>query len=190
MSEANGMEKRSNWSIIESSVKYSNPWIRVIEHQVIRPDGNLGIYGVLDAGNNAGVVVIDEELNVVLLDEFIFPLNMVTPQIPSGQFRDEEPLDGAKRELAEETGITAASWTSLGTFHLSSGISTQVGHLFLARELSYGQSQLEGTEQLTMRKVPLQDALQMCLTSEIKDSVSLVGIFRAAEFLRRQGENM
>ncbi|GMA65043.1 NUDIX hydrolase [Alicyclobacillus fastidiosus] len=181
------MEKRSNWTITHSQVKYQNPWIQVIEHQVIKPDGHAGIYGVIDAGNNAGTVAIDEDLNVVLLDEFIFPFNSITPQIPSGQFREEDPLDGAKRELLEETGITAATWTPLGTFYLSGGISTQVGHLFLARDLSYGGCQLEETEELSMRKVPLQDAVDMCLSAEIKDSVSVVGILRAAEYLRRQG---
>ncbi|MFB5189476.1 NUDIX domain-containing protein [Alicyclobacillus fastidiosus] len=181
------MEKRSNWTITHSEVKYRNPWIQVIEHQVIRPDGHAGIYGVLDAGNNAGTVAIDENLDVVLLDEFIFPLNSVTPQIPSGQFREEAPLDAAKRELLEETGIMAATWAQLGTFYMSGGISTQEGHLFLAMDLSYGKSQLEGTEQLSMRKIPLQDAVEMCLSAEIKDSVSVIGILRAAEHLRRKG---
>lgn len=180
------MERRNGWTILESEVKYQNPWIQVVEHQVIRPNGEPGIYGVLDAGNNAAAVVMDDDFNIVILDEFIFPMNTRTPQIPSGQFREEDPLHAAKRELLEETGITANHWVDLGTFYLSGGISTQIGHIFLARDLTYGESELEVTEQLTWRKIPLREAANMCLNAEIKDSVSVVGILRAELYLRQE----
>ncbi|WP_067620834.1 NUDIX domain-containing protein [Alicyclobacillus acidiphilus] len=180
------MERRGDWTITQTREAYRNPWIRVVEHQVIRPDGSEGIYGVIDAGHNAGTVVIDDDDNIVLLEEFVFPLGVTTLQIPSGQYRDgESPLAAAKRELAEETGIAAANWIDLGKFALSGGISTQMSHVFLARELSYGESHLEETEQIVVRKVPLCDAIDMCMTSHIVDSVSLVGIFRAAAWLRK-----
>ncbi|TDY49709.1 NUDIX domain-containing protein [Alicyclobacillus sacchari] len=182
------MEKRGPWSILRSEVKYRNPWISVVEHQVLRPDGKPGIYGVIDAGHNAATVAIDSGFNAILLDEFVFPFGVVQPQIPSGQFRDDEdPQVAAARELLEETGIAATSWVSLGTFQLSGGISTQVSHLFLAQELSFGERRLEGTEQIEMRKVPVVDAIAMCLDGRIQDSVSLVGLLRAAEWLRQRG---
>ena len=182
------MEKRGKWTILRSEVKYKNPWLSVVEHEVVRPDGKPGIYGVIDAGYNAATVAIDGEFNVILVDEFVFPFGVVQPQIPSGQFRDdEEPQAAASRELFEETGVTATSWVSLGTFQLSGGISTQVSHLFIAQNLSFGERMLEGTEQIEMRKVPFADALAMCLDGRIQDSVSLVGLLRAAKWLRQKG---
>lgn len=180
------MEKRGRWTIEATREAYRNPWIAVVEHRVVRPDGSRGIYGVIDAGNNAGTVVIDHDDNIVLLEEFVFPLGRTTLQIPSGQYRvGETPLAAAQRELLEETGITAKAWSELGTFALSGGISTQESHLFLAQDLSYGESHLEVTEEIVVRRIPLQQAYEMCLTSEITDSVSLVAIFRAVEWLRR-----
>jgi 8-oxo-dGTP pyrophosphatase MutT (NUDIX family) len=179
------IEVRGKWKVIDKKVEYQNQWIKVIEHKVIRPDGTEGIYGVLDAGNNSGVVAVDEDMNIVLLKEFLFPFATTTIQIPSGQVVDEDPLVGAKRELLEETGIRAANWISLGECYLSGGISTQVSFLFLATDLSYGESELEETEDISVIRIPIQRVLEMCFHSEIKDSVSLIGIYRAVEYLRR-----
>ncbi len=171
--------RRHQWTILSERIAYRNPWIQVVEYDVLRPDGQPGLYGVMDAGHNAGVVAVDEQNRVALLREFVFPVNQFLWQIPSGQFRDEAPEEAAARELREETGIVAGSWMTLGMAHLSAGISTQETHLFLARDLSVGESDREPTETMTLSWVPLLDAVQMCLRGDITDAVSVMALLKA-----------
>ncbi len=175
----------AGWRIHGDIVRYQNPWIQVHEYAVTRPNGTSGIYGVVDAGQNAGAVVLDAHGRVALLREWVFPMQTFALQIPSGQFRDESPLVACQRELREETGIAAAEWHALGTFALSGGISTQVGHLFLAQALTVGPPQQESTEVMDLTWIPFADAVAWCVDGTIQDSVSLVGIFRAAAYLHR-----
>jgi len=179
--------RRHLWTILSERIAYQNPWIRVVEYDVLRPDGQPGLYGVIDAGHNAGVVAVDEQDRVALLREFVFPVDRFLWQIPSGQFREEGPQAAAARELREETGIVARSWTSLGTAHLSAGISTQETHLFLARDLSIGEANREPTETMTVSWLPLEDAVHMCLRGEITDAVSVMGLLKAFLWIGRHG---
>ncbi|SIT14132.1 NUDIX domain-containing protein [Alicyclobacillus vulcanalis] len=178
--------QRHLWTILSERVAYQNPWIQVIEYDVLRPDGQPGLYGVVDAGHYAGVVAIDERNRVALLHEFVFPVDRFLWQIPSGQFRGERPVVAAARELREETGIVAQSWTELGLAYLSAGISTQETHLFLARDLSVGEAEREPTETMTVSWLPLEDAVDMCLRGEITDAVSVMGLLKAFLWMREE----
>jgi 8-oxo-dGTP pyrophosphatase MutT (NUDIX family) len=91
---------------------------------------------------------------------------------------DEDPLEAAKRELREETGIVAATWEKLLDFHLSNSVSDEYGHIFLARDLSFEEPDPEETEQLQVRKLAFEDAYQMVLNGQITDSLSVAGILR------------
>jgi 8-oxo-dGTP pyrophosphatase MutT (NUDIX family) len=181
------IERRGPWQVLARREVYRNPWLRVREDTVIRPDGTPGIYGVVEPADNAAVVALDDGGRVALVVEFVYPLERELIQIPSGGIGPgEDPLAAAKRELAEETGLTAARWTSLGSFALSGGISTQRSYLFLAQGLEGGLARLEGTERLTLRLVPLDEALALADRSEIVDSPSLVGLYRAARHLSQE----
>ena len=170
----------SPWRTVAAREAYRNPWIAVTEYQVIRPDGQPGIYGVVDPGDNAAVVALDASGRVTLVGEFLYPLQTYAWMIPSGAVeRDEDPLLAAQRELAEEVGLAAAEWTPLGAYYLSSGISTQISHAYLARGLRGVPRQPEGTERLDIRTVPLSEAYAMCLRNEIRDAPSVMALWRA-----------
>jgi 8-oxo-dGTP pyrophosphatase MutT (NUDIX family) len=174
----------SPWRTLASRVVYRNPWIAVTEHQVVRPDGQRGIYGVVDPGDNAAIVALDNAEHVTLVGEFLYPLQIYAWMIPSGTVEHhEDPEVAARRELAEEVGLAAENWTPLGAYYLSSGITTQTSHAFLARGLSEVRAQPEGTERLTMRRVPLAEARSMCLRNEIRDAPSVMALWRAWEML-------
>ena len=120
--------------------------------------------------------------------EFLYPLQTAEWFLPTGAVeRGEEPLAAAQRELAEETGLRAESWTALGAYPLSPGISSQVSHIFLARGLSQGAATPEGTEQITTRVIPLREALEACLRNEIHAAVAVIGVWRAWTLLH-EGE--
>jgi 8-oxo-dGTP pyrophosphatase MutT (NUDIX family) len=183
------IERRGPWQVLASREVYRNRWLRVREDTVLRPDGQPGMYGVVEPDDNAAVVALDDTGRVALITEFVYPLNRELLQIPSGALDPaEDPLQAAKRELAEETGLTAQRWTPLGHFALSGGISTQISHLFLAQGLRRGESRPEGTERLTLRFVLLDEALALADRSEIIDSPSLVGLYRAARLLARNNQ--
>lgn len=177
------------WSIISSQRIYDNPWITLTEHQVINPSGGAGIYGQVHFKNLAiGVIVLDEADNTWLVGQYRFTLNAYSWEIPEGGgLLGTDPLDSAKRELLEETGITARKWEEIQQVHLSNSVSDELGILFLARDLSYGASEPEETEQLQVRKLPFEEAYQMVLNGQITDSLSIAAILRI-KLLKLEGK--
>jgi 8-oxo-dGTP pyrophosphatase MutT (NUDIX family) len=169
----------SPWRTVGAREVYRNPWLTVTEYAVIRPDGQPGIYGVVDPGDNVTIVALEEDERVWLAREFLYPLQVAEWFLPTGAVeRREDPLAAAQRELAEETGLRADEWTKLGDYPLSPGISSQIGHIFLARGLRHGAAAPEGTEQITTRVIPLGDALEACLRNEIRATLAVIGIWR------------
>lgn len=178
----------SPWRTLGAREVYRNPWISVTEYQVRRPDGTPGIYGVVDPHDNAAIVALDAEERVLLVGEFLYPLQEYAWMIPSGTVEEgEDPAVAARRELEEEAGYAAAEWSPLGVYYLSSGISTQRSFAYLARGLTVGPSRPEGTELLVPRTVPLAEARAMCLRNEIRDAPSVLALWRAWEALRGAG---
>ncbi len=164
---------------------YENAWIRVREDQVIRPDGKDGIYGVVEFKNRAiGIVALTEEKETYLVGQYRYPLDAYSWEIPEGGGPlQEAPLLAAKRELLEETGLTASRWTDLGISHLSNSVSNEVAQMFLAEGLSQGVSDPEGTEVLQIKKLPFDEAWRMAMSGEITDSLSILGLARAKHFI-------
>ncbi len=179
-------DERNPWRRLSSRPIYENPWIRVREDQVIRPDGNPGIYGVVEIQNWAiGVVALAENGDTFLVGQYRYTLDLYSWEIPEGGgAKHETPLAAAQRELREEAGITAARWTYLGEVHLSNSVSDETGCVFLAEDLTYGEAEPDGTEELGLWRLPFAEAVQRALTGEISDSLAVIGLLRADHFLR------
>lgn len=176
-------EKVANpWKTLSEKEVYSNPWIKISHHEVINPSGGKGIYGVVSFRNKAiGVVPVDDELHTYLVGQFRYTLNEYSWEIPEGGCPEgEEPDITAVRELREETGLQASSIELLGKIHTSNSVTDEVGYLFLARELKQLDSSPEETEDITVRRIPLAQAVQMVESGEITDSLSMTGILLAA----------
>jgi 8-oxo-dGTP pyrophosphatase MutT (NUDIX family) len=175
----------SPWRTLAAREAYRNRWFTVTEYQVIRPDRQPGIYGVVDPGDNATIVALDAEDRALLVSEFLYPLQTYAWKLPSGMVeRGEDAAAAARRELSEEAGLEADNWTPLGNYYLSAGIARQTSYIYLARGLRAFPTAPEGTEQLTLRPVPLAEARAMCLRNEIRDAPSVLGLWRAWEWLR------
>jgi len=166
------------WSRLSRRTVYENPWIRVDEDQVIRPDGQAGIYGVVHFKNRAvGVVPLDETDRVLLVGQYRYTLDVYFWEIPEGGVPlDEDPLSGAQRELLEETGYTAKKWRELGRAHLSNSVSDEEAIYFLAQDLQPGTPRPEGTERLQLRWMSFQEALAMVERGEITDALSIIAL--------------
>ena len=176
-------EHKNPWKTRSEKIVYENPWIRVEEHQVINPAGGNGIYGKVHFKNKAiGIVALDNENNTWLVGQFRYPLNEWSWEIPEGGGPlESDVLASAKRELKEETGLTASHWSEVGRMHLSNSVSDEEGFIFLAEGLEAGEAALEETEaDMKVWKLPFSKALDMVICGEITDSLSVMGILKIA----------
>lgn len=93
---------------------------------------------------------------------------------------DEDMLEAAKRELQEETGLTAERWTELLRVHTSNSITDEFGMAWVAEDLTAGDPDFGETEVLEIRKLPLADAIDMARRGEITDAISVASLFKLA----------
>jgi len=180
-----GMDRRFDRST--RRVAYENPWITVWHDEVTRPDGSPGIYGVVHFANvAAGVVVLDDQDRTALVGQHRYTLDAWSWEIPEGGVpAGESPLDGAKRELREETGLEASTWREIARVDLSNSVTDEQAVLYLATDLRHGEASPEPTEAIEVRWAPFEEALAMTLDGRITDVMSVVAIQRVA--LDRRG---
>ncbi|HOX83384.1 MAG TPA: NUDIX hydrolase [Chryseolinea sp.] len=176
-------EIKNPWTTLSGEEKYDNRWINVTEYQVLNPSGGKGIYGKVHFKNKAiGIIPIDAEGNTWLVGQFRYTLNEWSWEIPEGGAPfSEDPMDAARRELKEETGIQANRWSELLRIHTSNSVTDEEGIIFLAEELTQGKNELEETEaDLKVWKLPLKQAVEMVANGEITDSMSMAGLLMLA----------
>jgi 8-oxo-dGTP pyrophosphatase MutT (NUDIX family) len=166
------------WRRRRRRIAYENAWVTVWHDEVDRPDGNAGIYGVVHFANVAvGAVVVDDEDRVLLVGQHRYTLDAYSWEIPEGGVPTEEtPLEGARRELLEETGVTADSWRELVRFHLSNSITDEGGIVFAARAVAHGEASPDPTEELAVRWVAFDEALSMLADGRITDAITIMGL--------------
>lgn len=176
------------WKTNGTRVVYENPWIRVSQDDVTQPDGTPGIYGVVHFKNKAiGVVPIDEEGYIYLVGQYRYPLGQYSWEIPEGGCPEgEQYLDAAKRELAEETGLTARNWTELCRSHLSNSVSDEEAIIYLATGLTQGQATPDANEDLAHKRIKFEQTVEMVQRGEITDSMSVMAIMHYAYRLLKE----
>ena len=175
-------QRVGGWRQLSSEIVYQNPWIEVSHQQVLTPGGTEGIYGVVHFKNRAvGMIPIDDEGNTWLVKQSRYTLNTYTWEIPEGGAGpDEDLLEAAQRELEEETGLKAKKWRKLMLIHQSNSVSDEFGEIFVAEELYPGRQQLDPSEDIVVKKLPLQEAIEMVKDGTITDSMSVAGLLRLA----------
>jgi 8-oxo-dGTP pyrophosphatase MutT (NUDIX family) len=168
------------WKITSQKSVYDNPWINLTEYQVINPSGNPGIYGKVHFKNLAiGVFPLDDDLNTYLVGQYRFPLNQYSWEMPEGGGPEEtDPLESAKRELLEETGLKASRWTELMRLHLSNSVSDELSIIYLARNLTQHEAEPEDTEQLIIKKIPFAHIYQMVCDGQITDAMTVAAVLK------------
>jgi ADP-ribose pyrophosphatase len=174
-------EPTNPWKTLTSEKVYDSPWIGLTKHDVLNPNGNPGTYSVVHFKNLAiGILPLDKDYNTWIVGQYRYPINQYSWEIPEGGGkRDVAPLDSAKRELLEETGITADKWTKIQEMYLSNSASDEFCILYIAQDLSFGESEPEDDEQLEVRKLHFNELYKMVESGEITDSLTVTIVLKA-----------
>ncbi|WP_269617976.1 NUDIX domain-containing protein [Zhongshania sp. BJYM1] len=168
------------WQQLSCETVYENPWLRVEHHEVKTPAGTDGIYGKVCFQSIAvGIVPLDDDGFTYLVKQYRYPLEESSWEIPEGGCPlGSSPLNTASRELAEETGLTAGRWAKLMDLHTSNSVTDERGEIFLALDLIQGEADLEPTEDIVVRRVPVGEAISMAMDGRITDAISVAALLK------------
>ena len=158
-----------------------------IDHmEALLPNGKTAPREVAMHIGASAIVPVDADMNVYLVRQYRAPLEKVTLEIPAGKLDaiDEDRMLAAKRELREETGFTSEKWDHLTELATTPGFCNEVISIYLARDLTSGEIDLDDDEFLNLVKLPLDKAVEMCMTGEICDSKTIVGLMMAEKVIR------
>jgi 8-oxo-dGTP pyrophosphatase MutT (NUDIX family) len=170
------------WTRTSRRLAYENDWIQVFHDVVLRPDAQPGVYGVVHPRTHAvGVVAIDDRDRVLLVGQYRYTLGRYSWEIPEGGVPiGRDPLEGAQRELAEETGVRASTWREITRFSLANSTSDETGALYLATGLTRGDADPDETEELQVRWMAFAEAVEAVRTGELFDAMTQIGLLRIA----------
>lgn len=161
--------------------------LKVYRDQVELSDGGTSVREYVHHPGGAAVVALDGEGNVYLERQFRYPYHKVVTEIPAGKLEPgEDPFPAIQRELKEEIGAVAGKWDSLGFIMPSVGYTDEMLYLFLARELTFGQTHMDEDEFLEPFKLPFEEALALAAEGKLNDAKTLAALFRADRLLRAE----
>jgi ADP-ribose pyrophosphatase len=170
------------WKTRSSRTVYENPWTRVREDIVEMPNGKQTIYGVIECSDCVGVLPFLDDEHVVLVRQYryVFGENHRW-EMPTGGVKPGESLqEAARREMREEVGYDVRELQHVCTYFPSKSIMREIGHLFIGRGLTQVQAVPDETEFLEVAIFPFDQALQLVIDSEIRDSMTVITVLHAA----------
>jgi 8-oxo-dGDP phosphatase len=170
-----GDQRAPDWRCLDSVVVLETPWFDVCQDAVIRPDGVDDVYHHVATRGSVTVLVLSEDDRVLVTRQWIYTHGGVQWRLPAGVIEagDADPARAAARELAEETGLRAASWEEIGVVHGADSLTNHVDHVFLARHLTQGMAAREGGEaDMTLRWLSFPDALALVRSGQIRHAGS------------------
>lgn len=189
--EADAVPDAGGWGIRSAQTVYETPWFRVNEYDAVAPTGKAAMYGLVSFKNLAvGILPLEDDGTTYLVGQHRFTMGRYSWELPEGGGAlDDDPILAGKRELIEETGLQAEHWTQiLDNMHMSNSTTDERAFAYLAWGLSSCTDLApDDTEDLTLRRVPVGEAVHMAVRGEITDGFSLV-ILLKADHLWRTGQ--
>ncbi len=174
---------------IRREVLVDNPWHRYCKDAYTQRDGSEGVYYYVDMPGSCASIPVFEDGSTVLLRVYRYLLGGEFWEFPIGGMAvGEDPLDVAKKELLEEAGLIARDWVPLGRFAPYKGVSNEVCHYWLARDLQQKMQMLEPSEQISVHRMPMAEARRLLVDQECSDGQSLSGLVLLDRWLARGNE--
>ena len=177
------IEHGKPWTKGEARTIYENPWIAVTEQTAVAPTGAPALYGLVGFKNLAlANLPIDADGAVVLVGQHRFPFGEYSWEIPEGGGpKGEDPLEGAKRELAEEAGLAAAEWSEILRVQLSNSVTDELAVGYLATGLTplAEPAHADDTEDFALVRAPFREVLDAALAGYIRDALTVAMLLRA-----------
>lgn len=156
---------------------------------VLLPNGEQSVREVVRHPGGVCVLPLHGDGTVSVVEQFRYPYQEVVTELPAGKLEPgEDPDDAIRRELSEETGLTAGEWHKMGVFYPTPGYTDEVLHLYFARRLSQGNCHPDSDEFLALKRIPLDDLVEKVMRGEIPDGKSAALILKVRRFLDQ--ENM
>lgn len=166
---------------ISGTTVYDGKIIKVQRDEVLMDNGQRTVREVVRHRMASAVVALDNKGNIILVEQFRYPVGKKLLELPAGLVDDgETPKDAAIREFEEETGQGASHWVDLGDFYPAVGCHDEKIYLFFCSGIyEKGKQSLDGDEQLTVIRIPVNDVKRMITEGKIKDSKTIIGILFA-----------
>ena len=181
-------EKKLRETCVETEDIFDGVILNIKRDQVRLPNGHQSVREVVRHVGAVCVVPVTEDGRVVVERQYRYPIDQVITEIPAGKLdsRTEDRLSAAKRELSEETGITADHWTDMGLYYPAAAYSDEKITMYLAQGLHLGRQHLDEDEFLNVEFVPMDELVEEILTGRITDGKTQAAILKASLLLKKQ----
>ncbi len=154
-------------------------------HKVLMPDGQTADREIVGHPGGVGIVAVTEDNKIILVKQYRKPLEKAIYEIPAGKLDSDEDIEvGGRRELMEETGAIAKNFEYLGFMYPSPGFTDEITHIYLATELSFGESNPDEDEFLDIEFFDISEVKKMIMNNEICDGKTVIGFFKMMERLK------
>ena len=175
---------------LRSQLIYDGKIIRLFRDEVVLPDGASGVREYIRHVGAVCIAPVTDDGKLVVEKQFRYPFSEVLTEIPAGKLdsKEEPPESAARRELKEETGVSAKELIPLGEYYPTCAYSDEVIYMYLARGLSFGERALDEDEFLNVSLVPLEDVYRDVLDGKIKDGKTQTAVLKAYLWLRDNGK--
>lgn len=151
------------------------------------PDGTTALREVVEHPGGVCVAALTEKEELLFVEQFRYPYMETVLELPAGKLEyGEDPFEAGKRELQEETGAAAENYRDLGKLYPTPGYCGEIIHMYLAENLTFSEQHLDEDEFLEVRRIPLEEAFQMVMRNEIRDSKTQVGILKTYQLVKGQ----
>ena len=173
-------------TMVSAEESFHGRLLHIFRDVVRLPNGNQVTRELFRHWGAVCIVPLTDDGNIIMERQFRYPLNRVITEIPAGKLDslEEDRLDAAKRELLEETGITADHWVSLGDFCPAAAYSTERITMYLATGLHRGERHLDQDEFLNIKEMPMEEVIKEIMDGTIDDGKTIAAVLKANQYLK------